>query len=526
MNLRKWLLGGPGLVDEKDYLSFAPHLEEDARFLKALCADIDALERRFDAATATIKASERGYFTPDEDDTTRQMLLSYRNYRLAVYSAVWRYVHYPREKDRLTQLRGFALGYAAALTLFSKSLMLIQRLDANVLVRAKLNEPDERFGLPGGFWDEVVETYCSLRFLALFAIGDKFWRKNRKEFRRLGIEGDSLYADCIERIRTLRGECWKQFWPTVRQRMRYESRHKVKLLFAPVRATGWGAQTLVGHAMARMRTTLDYRPAVNTKALDYLTRIIKPGDLLFTRTEHKVTTALLPGFFAHVAIYLGSAGDLKRLGLHREPAVQRAWAKLEKPSRFGYVLEAKHAGVIVAPLEECLSCDHVLALRPSRLPGGAKYLISSAFEHLGKGYDFDFDFGRTSHVVCTELVYRPMHNQGPYAFTLVKRMGRYTLSVDDIVRQYLQDIVTAPYSWQTLAYLTQWSEGQALPVAADVIPGVIAGLLNQPPLESSRPVEGSLLDTQDEEQPDLAALATSTGKEAGERAAARHGETA
>ena len=483
MNLRQWLLGGPGLVDAKDYLSFGAHLDADARSLKDLCEDIDALEQRFDAAVETIKAPERGYFTPDEDDATRQLLLSYRNYRLAVYAAVWRYVHYPRETDPVIQLKGFTLGYAAALTLFSKSLKLIQRLDSKPLVRAKLNEPDERFGLPGGFWDEVVETYCSLRFLALFAIGDRFWRKNRKAIRRLGIETDPAYAGFVERIRVLRSQCWTQFWPTIRQRMRYESRHKVKLLFAPVRATGWGAQTLVGHAMARMRTTLDYKPAVNAKALDYLVRRLKTGDVLFTRTEHKVTTALLPGFFAHVAIYLGKAEDLKRLGLHKVPAVQKAWARLSQPSEYGYVLEAKHAGVIVQPLEKCLECDHVLALRPARLPGGAKALVSNAFEHYGKPYDFDFDFGRTSHVVCTELVYRPMHNQGPYSFQLVKRMGRYTLTVDDIARQYLQDISVAPLSWTALAFLTQWREDQALPVALGAIPGVVDSLVNQPLLE-------------------------------------------
>lgn len=498
MNLRKWLLGGPGLVDAQDYRSFAPHLEQDARSLNALCADIDALERQFDAAVETIKAPERGYFTPDEDDLTRQMLLSYRNYRLAVYAAVWRYVHYPRETDQLTQLRGFALGYAAALTLFSKSLKLIQRLDSNPLVRAKLNEPDERFGLPGGFWDEVVETYCSLRFLALFAIGDRFWRKNRKAFRKFGIESDPAYAGFIDRIRMLRTQCWTQFWPTIRQRMRYESRHKVKLLFSPVRATGWGAQTLLGHAMARMRTTLDYQPAVNLKAVDYLSRAMKPGDVLFTRTEHKVTTALLPGFFAHVAIYLGKTDDIKRLGLHKVPAIQKAWAQLEQPSKFGYVLEAKHAGVIVQPLEVCLECDHVMALRPTRIPGGAKQFIANAFEHYGKSYDFDFDFSRTSHVVCTELVYRPMHKQGPYSFQLVKRMGRYTLTVDDIARQYLQDISVAPGSWQAIAFLSQWTDGQALPLAQDAIPGVVDALVNRPLIEGAAPPLWPFLEAQRE----------------------------
>lgn len=477
INWNALLLGGTSLVEPSRYESFEPHLARDARVLHGLFEGMAALEAQYSQAVDAAQAGKRGYFTPDEDDRVRQMLLSYRNFRLATFSAVWRYVHYPRETDPVVRLKGFILGYAAALMMLGKSLRFVQVCDPHEIVRKKLNEPDERFGIASGFFDNVVETYCSLRYLTLFAVGDRFWRRNAAMIRRLELEKDPVVGEFVPHIRALRVRCWRLFWPTIRKRFQYERRSTLKLLFAPLRATGWGAQTLLGHAVARMRTTLDYRPAIDTPALDYLAARLRPGDLLFTRTEYKATTALLPGFFGHVAIYVGQPADLDgRVLAH--PTVRRALESVkgvEAPR--GWVLEANHAGVVVQPLEMTLYCDHVLALRPEEDAPQRWERLIAAFEHFGKPYDFDFDFGRSSHIVCSELVYRSMHSKGAFRFSLTKRMGRYTLTVDDIVQQYIRDRRTSPDCWSEVAFLMRWQKNRALPVDPAEIPAILSTLL-------------------------------------------------
>jgi hypothetical protein len=52
---------------------------------------------------------------------------------------------------------------------------------------------------------------------------------------------------------------------------------------------------------------------------------------------------------------------------------------------------------------------------------------------LGKPYDFEFDFPTATGVVCTELVCRGFHTRGPIAFAFTKRLGRFTLTGDDIM---------------------------------------------------------------------------------------------
>src|SRR6185436_10971971 len=58
--------------------------------------------------------------------------------------------------------------------------------------------------------------------------------------------------------------------------------------------------------------------------------------------------------------------------------------------------------------------------------------LIEAFAHVGKAYDFEFDFNVTSRIVCTELVYRCYHKKGNIRFPLTKRLGRFTLNGMDI----------------------------------------------------------------------------------------------
>jgi hypothetical protein len=81
--------------------------------------------------------------------------------------------------------------------------------------------------------------------------------------------------------------------------------------------------------------------------------------------------------------------------------------------------------------------DHVLVLRPALAVEDLRAALLEALAHLGKPYDFEFDFTLSTRVVCTGLVYRSFHGKGSIRFELVPRMGRFTLSGDDLVHQVL-----------------------------------------------------------------------------------------
>ena len=55
---------------------------------------------------------------------------------------------------------------------------------------------------------------------------------------------------------------------------------------------------------------------------------LKPGDVMLERRTWFLSHAFLPGYWPHSAIYAGTAEDLQRPGLDRDPRVQKRRAPL------------------------------------------------------------------------------------------------------------------------------------------------------------------------------------------------------
>jgi hypothetical protein len=79
----------------------------------------------------------------------------------------------------------------------------------------------------------------------------------------------------------------------------------------------------------------------------------------------------------------------------------------------------------------------MLVLRPQIDEEDISESLIRAFLLLGNGYDFKFDFTDATYHCCTELIYHALDGAGPIRFSLKKRMGKMTLSADDIIRHYL-----------------------------------------------------------------------------------------
>ncbi|MFM1941050.1 MAG: hypothetical protein RI897_32 [Verrucomicrobiota bacterium] len=420
--------------------------------LRELVEGLDALEVRLDRGMILPGAIRRGYLTPDEESQVRQMLLSYRNLRLVAYDLILENSNYAGRETESCRYRSFLVAFVAALVLYAKSLRVIQLVEHAPLLRSKLNEPEPRLDIEAGFFDDVLRGYSSLSHYRLMREADRYWRKGRRRMIRLGFAADSQLAWAMGLVRRQRRIVRNRLMHVLWQRLRHDWREFRETVLRPARKAAYGLQSIIGETFAQARLKYDYKPGITELVLEELRGQVCPGDILLVRTEGKVTTALLPGFWAHAAIALGT--EEQREGLEFSEGMRE---RLVVGGRFGHVLEGLAPRVQINPLEQCLAADHVLVLRPNVSPESRQDALREALGHFGLPYDFEFDFTLSTRVVCTGLVYRSFHGRGPVRFELIRRLGRYTLTGDDLAYQALDgwnaavDPADAPFHFVALA---------------------------------------------------------------------------
>ncbi len=416
----------------------------DRDTLLEILGGLNRLEELLDHTPVLAAATQRGYFTPDEDDRVRQALLAYRNYRFAAYEIIFRYRDFLNIEDESLQTRCFVIAFTAALVLYAKSLKFIAVAERLPLLHSKLNEPDAKFELEAGFFDDVRTGYSSLFNYRALARADRFWGGLRRTDFFRSLDADTDWHWLCETIRKKRGVIRKSLWGALRRYLRSNWHALWQKALRPARQTRYGLQSLVGGRFAGLHVVANPIHVLTKEVLARLQPQLLPGDILLCRAEGKLSAAMLPGFWSHVAIYLGSRDQLVALQVHTLPHAAKHWDAYPMPADpLGWVIEGVAPRVRICPLETSLHADHVVVLRPNVSTLDLAAALGEAFGHLGKPYDFEFDFNVSSRIVCTELVYRCFHQRGPISFPLVNRLGRFTLSGDDVVHLALDELAKA-----------------------------------------------------------------------------------
>jgi hypothetical protein len=361
----------------------------------------------------------------------RRGLLAYRNYRLATYDIILRLEAYPKLADAELQNKAFLVGGAAALTLYAKSLRLQQLVEPTPLLQAKLNEPEPKYELAAGFFDEVIAGYSSLTNYGLLLRAMWFWSRNRRAIRKLALSEPDVWGWLESVITEQRPAVQHRLADILGSRLRGGVGSFWKAAFRPAQKVGDEVRSSLGTRFASAYLYPTAHRSVPPETLDRLRGLLEPGDVLLTRTEGKLTGSILPGFWAHAAFFIGNGSP---------PWDNRETAQGDPKDPRDFVIEAVSPRVRIVPLVTCLDADHVVVLRPQLSQKEIAAAVAEALAHQDKPYDFEFDFNVSSRIVCTELIYRSLHGRDGLEFKLIKRLGRYTLSGDDLLYQAIDEM--------------------------------------------------------------------------------------
>ena len=422
-------------------------LDLDLKRLKVLTAGLDDLTARSRAMTedlrGRLKREQRGLYTPAEEDQIRAAFMSYLAYRAALLRMAATYSTFPSIPDPELRARAFLVGYASGAAVYRASLALVTTYRDEPPARRKLNEPDANCGIGANTFEAIYLAVANERNASKVAEMAAYYESKRDEWRAAEVLAADDF-DWIDRhIRTsvadIRGMGFDRTGARFEQLVR-----RVKLdSYTPVYAAQSVVSTLIGDTKMVARGGF-----ISEAQILRLRNQLQPGDILLERRNWFMSNAFLPGFWPHGALYVGEPRDLERLGLIRRDAAGR-WTSDDPAIRdrldeylarahdgMPYtVIEAVSEGVIFNSLTESMSADYVAVLRPRKLGDADKArAIARAFAHVGKPYDFEFDFFSADKLVCTELLYRSY--DGLLNFDLVPIMGRMTLPALEIAKKF------------------------------------------------------------------------------------------
>jgi len=405
-------------------------LRSDARSLLSVLESLERLEAHMDALRREFGAGDRRFTDVADDREIRRALLTYLNCRGALFRLAWYYRNPDREGEPELGDAAFVVSYAAALELVRRGMQLIEGFKGKPRTIRKLNEGDSSWGLPPDTYDRVR------RNLADTGIYDELAEATAR-FRGIPDPADARF---------------RPVWDAARERMGAVAelaaeRFAYKWEAAVARAEGamedgrYAAATffadLIGHV--RVRGGDLSRGLISDEQVRWLRReMLQPGDILLERRNWALSNVFLPGYWTHAALYVGGPEGIRDLGLHLDDRVRPHLGALARPDDEGrplVVLEALGPGVVLNPLEVSVGgADGVCVLRPALKKPEIAEALARAFAHIGKPYDFDFDFFSTDRLVCTELIHQAYDEQ--LEFELVEVMGRETLPAIDILRKW------------------------------------------------------------------------------------------
>lgn len=169
------------------------------------------------------------------------------------------------------------------------------------------------------------------------------------------------------------------------------------------------------------------------KAEQEIRKQLKPLDILLEKTPFRLTDKIIPGYYGHVAIWLGTEAELKALELWDHPMVKPHQEAIREGKS---VLEALRHGVVLNDLAQFMDIDDFASLRHKDLkPSASKETLLRCFQQIGKEYDFNFDVETLDKIVCSEIVY---HTFIDLNWPTEKTLGRSTISPDNVANKALK----------------------------------------------------------------------------------------
>jgi hypothetical protein len=331
------------------------------------------------------------------------------------------------------RLNGVMMSLSSAFLLYDNYLLSISLFEGDAKLRRLLNEADPGYAVKSAALAKVTLSYNSINNRSRVRRAIKFYEREAKRFNQsVDANPETAYINLLIKqspsysmVRT-----WSPFYVVGR---------KVGFLGGVTEDTLSGLERngvslfsmVFGNAVGLVETRKGklYRMG---PVKGQLNDTLQAGDILLEKTPFRLTDKLIPGYWGHAAVWIGSEKELRELGIWDNPLVSRYHGQIRQGRG---VIEALRSGVEMNKLDQFVNIDSIGVLRKQTIGKEERgKVILQALRQVGKPYDFNFDVESKERVYCSKLVYLTYSG---VEWPTKKSLGRTTFTPDDVANRAL-----------------------------------------------------------------------------------------
>jgi uncharacterized protein YycO len=333
------------------------------------------------------------------------------------------------------RLSGVMLSLSSAMLLYDNYLLSISLFEGDGKLRRILNERDPGYAVTSAALAKVTLNYNSISNRARVRKAIKFYEKETVRFQKILEQNpESGYLNLLiaQSPSYSMVKKWSPFY-VVGRKLGFLSGVTTDTMTGMEREGVSLFSMVFGNAVGLVET----RKGKLYKKNDVLADVsgsLRAGDILLEKTPFRLTDKLIPGYWGHAAVWIGTEAELKELGIWGNPLVVR-YRDAIRENRL--VVEALRSGVEMNSLEHFLNIDSIGVLRkPDQSRESKADTIIQALRQVGKPYDFNFDVESKERVYCSKLVYL---SYSGIDWPTKKSLGRTTFTPDDVAIRAAKD---------------------------------------------------------------------------------------
>ena len=184
---------------------------------------------------------------------------------------------------------------------------------------------------------------------------------------------------------------------------------------------------------------------------------MRPRGLLAYSNKGRASGGVIPGVLGHIAVYLGTEAELRRVGVWNDPRIQPHQTAICAGANF---TSADQKGVYLSFAANALVTDRVVVMRPQDAdPARRAEAVGGCAQRVGGWFDFHFDNAKPIKIYRSERIAQVMRERDMPKLDMPERRmcGRMTTLPDDIVahsavRRSKPDLVAyvrrTPVGWE------------------------------------------------------------------------------